>query len=101
MWQLDQNLEIGITPELLSDSAQALTHSQEFFKEIQIRASGLVGLVTYKIAKAERGVVVLSFTSGAWSVVPICEQMLAFSESNESAHPPNNCATETLELVET
>ena len=101
MWQLNQNLELGITPELLSDSAQALTHSKEFLKEIQIHAEGALGLVTYRIAKAKRGVVVLSFSSGAWSIVPICEQMLAFSESNESAHPPRNCATESLELFET
>ena len=100
IWHLDQNLEISVSPELLSESARALSQSAEFVKEIQMQANGLVGLVTYRIAKAERGVIVLSFTSGAWSVVPICEQMLAFSEVNESAYPPHNCQAETLEWIE-
>lgn len=101
MWQLDQNLDIGITPELLSESSRALAHGEEFSKDIQIQANGLIGLVTYRIARAKRGIVVLSFTSGSWSIVPVCQQMLAFSESNESAFPPHDCAAESLEVVDT
>ena len=101
MWQLNQNLSLGVTPELLADSAKALARDQEFSEEIQIHVEGVVGIATYAIAKTESGAIVVSFTSGAWSVVPICEQMQEFSEENESALSPSKCEAKMLESVET
>ncbi len=101
MWQLNKNLDMGVTPELLADSAKALARDQEFSKDIQIHVQGAVGIATFAIAKSESGAIVVSFTSGTWSVIPICEQMQEFSKENESALTPSKCVAKMLELVVT
>ena len=101
LWQLNQQLRLGISTELLADSAKALARGQEFSKDIQIHVQGVVGTATYGIAKSESGAVVISFVSGWWSVEAICEQMREFSEGNESAQSPSDCEATTLELIET